>query len=758
MRTEATCLLQSIAGEAIPLQKVAMNGRVRGALFELDIEQHYENLSGCNVETVYTFPLPLHAVLLGLEVQIGERHLTARALRTTVAAERYESALEQGHSAALLERAGDGLYTVSLGNLMSGERAVIRCRYAQLLEMHQGRLRVCIPTVIAPRYGTASQHLPQPHQTPATDFSAQYPFELTLIFDDLAPPSAVTCPTHRVTVAMTEAGLSVVLTPPAFLDRDFVLLADVPPERSLTLTARDGEGYVALLSCTLTHTPAESSARALKLLIDCSGSMQGDSIAQARRAAHAILRRLSAQDRVSLCRFGSKLDPLTSGLVPATPALLEQLGLRVAEMQADLEGTELAPALRAVIRQPLEEDQTADVLLVTDAETWDIDAVLNAVKDTRHRLFVVAVGATPVEPLVRRLAEQTGGAFECVTPNEGLEPAVLRMEKRIREPAYRLADVRWPQTPAWVAPLPSAVFSGDTVHVIAGFATAPQGAVTLSIQGAASQASGQAAAVEQNTTLAAVVSEAEALPRIAAARRIAVLTEQEAAELAERYQLVSRFTSLVLISERDADKAQQLPVLKTVAQMSAAGWKGVGYLAGGFAPAAAGRAYAAALSPHLRPRRSAKLAEFRGPQSAAAPLPELTQHASRSAQPPDGGASWPECSPAKLLTYVLREMRAGKRGPQTWADLARMGMPAELLRAVQQQTSQSMPLNQGVLAQETELVQLWLAMLMQTLVPAQYEKSAPEEWRARAADRHLRSLRQTLRPLVEKITLVQWGI
>jgi Ca-activated chloride channel family protein len=716
MRTEATCLLQSIAGEVIPLQKVAMSGRVRGVLFELDVEQHYENLSGCNVETVYTFPLPLHAALLGLEVRIGERHLTARALRTTAAAERYEGALEQGHSAALLERAGDGLYTMSLGNLMPGERAVIRCRYAQLLEVHQGRLRLCIPTVIAPRYGTASQHLPQPHQFPTNDFSAQYPFELRLTFEDLAPPSAVTCPTHRVTVAMTEAGLSVVLTPPAWLDRDFVLLAEVPPERSLALTARDGEGYVALLSCTLTHTPAESSAHALKLLIDCSGSMQGDSIAQARRAAQAILRRLSAQDRVSLCRFGSKLDPLTRGLVPATPALLEQLCLRVAEMQANLGGTELPAALRSVIQQPLEEGQTADVLLMTDAETWDIEAVLNAVQDTRHRLFVVAVGATPVEPLVRRLAEQTGGACECVTPNEDLEAAVLRMAKRIRQPTYRLGDVRWPQPPAWVAPLPNAVFSGDTVHVIAGFATAPQGAVTLSIQGAASHTSSSAPA-EQNTTLAAAVSDAEALPRIAAARRIAVLTEHEAAALAERYQLVSRFTSLVLVSERDADKAQQLPVLKTIAQMPAASWKGLGNLAGGLARAAC----AAGPPPVLgKLRQSAGLAE-----RAAAPLPELMRGVSPGAQPPDVGASRSARSPAELLAHVLSELRAGKPGPQSWADLARMGMPATLVRTVQKQTSQIIPLEQRALTQQRELVQLWLAMLMEALEPTQYEQAAP---------------------------------
>ena len=732
MSANATCLLQSTAGEAMPLQKVAMTGRVRGTLFELDVEQHYENLSGSNVETVYTFPVPLHAVLLGLEVQIGERHLTARAVRAAAAAERYESALEQGHSAALLEQAGDGLYTVSLGNLMPGERAVIRWRYTELLEVNQGRLRLCIPTVIAPRYGTASQHLPQPHQLPATDFSAQYPFVLRLTFDDLALPSAVTCPTHRVTVATTEAGLSVTLTPPAWLDRDFVLLAEVPQERSFALTAHDGEGYVALLSCTLTHTPTEPNAHALKLLIDCSGSMQGDSIAQARRAAQAILRRLGGQDRVSLTRFGSRLDPLTRGLVPATPALLEQLCLRVAGMQADLSGTELPAALQAVIQQPLEEGQTADVLLITDAQTWNVDAVLNAVKGTPHRLFVVAVGATPVESLVRRLAEQTGGACECVTPNEDLEVTVLRMARRIRQPTYRLSDVLWPQPPAWVAPLPNAVFSGDTVHVIAGFATAPQGAVTLSIQDATSHTSSPPAA-EQNTMLATALSDAEALPRIAAARRIAVLTEHEAAALAERYQLVSRFTSLVLVAERDADNAQQLPVLKTIAQMPAAGWMGLGNLTRRSAAAAPVLAGSGAGAPPVRARlqRTRGLAESRGP----------------------------DCSPAELLARVLSELQAGHRGPQSWSDLARMGMPAALLGMVQEYTNQTMPLEHRTLTQrEITFVQLWLAMLMQVLEPMQYENAVPEEWRARAADRRLRNLRQALRPLVERVTPANWGI
>jgi len=46
-----------------------------------------------------------------------------------------------------------GLYTVSVGNLMAGETAVIRYRYAELLDAHDGYLRINVPTVIAPRYG-----------------------------------------------------------------------------------------------------------------------------------------------------------------------------------------------------------------------------------------------------------------------------------------------------------------------------------------------------------------------------------------------------------------------------------------------------------------------------------------------------------------------------------------------------------------------------------------------------------------------------
>jgi Ca-activated chloride channel family protein len=64
---------------------------------------------------------------------------------------------------------------------------------------------------------------------------------------------------------------------------------------------------VALAAFELPVAPkGEGGGRlALKLLVDCSGSMGGDSIASARRALMGVMEGLSEGDEVSFTRFGS---------------------------------------------------------------------------------------------------------------------------------------------------------------------------------------------------------------------------------------------------------------------------------------------------------------------------------------------------------------------------------------------------------------------------------------------------------------------
>ncbi|MCE7902189.1 MAG: VWA domain-containing protein [Gammaproteobacteria bacterium PRO9] len=435
MSAVAAAILRTTEGMDVPFRGVSARGRLTGLLFELTVEQTFENTGRRNIEAVYTFPVPHRAVLLGLDLEIGERKLSGVAVRNRIASTRYEEAIDEGNSAALLEQAGDGLYTLSLGNLLAGERAVIRYRYAELLDRHDDHVRLCVPTVIAPRYGDAAVHGVQPHQVPGVDLLASYPFSLTIdVLGDQAS-AALSSPTHRISVSSIDGGKRVVLGSGAVLDRDFILQLTGAVTASASVTARDGDAYVSLVSLDPQLREEAQRSLCLKLVVDCSGSMGGDSIAQARRALLAVLGRLTPEDAVSLTRFGSTVEHLAApgadvpgeparsllsrvrakataqaegAMALASPATVEWLRHAVRHMDADLGGTELQAALQSAMAIPAATPGVQDLLLITDGEVWAVSQVVEEAARAGHRLFVVAVGATPAESLARELSEKTG--------------------------------------------------------------------------------------------------------------------------------------------------------------------------------------------------------------------------------------------------------------------------------------------------------------------------------------------------------------
>jgi Ca-activated chloride channel family protein len=564
---EPVAMLRGREGDVVPLRHVAARGRLEGLLFELTVEQRYENTSAKNLEAVFTFPLPLRAVLLGFDLELGDRKLSAHAVARQEASERYERAIDQGDTAALIEHDGNGLYTVSLGNLMAGESAAIRYRYAELLDAHDGYVRLNVPTVIAPRYGNPADAGLEGPTIPGVDLLGEYPFSLRLDLVGFTNLDAVRSPSHRISTSLEAGAIAVTLARDSFLDRDFVLELERAAVPSHVLVARDGDGFVALASPTLRLDQAEKRPLALKILLDCSGSMGGDSIAAAKRALLAILARLGPDDRVSLTRFGSTVEHITEGLETGDEASLKPLTALVRRIDANLGGTEMESALESVLDIPTPQDRTPDLVLITDGEIYDVAGVVGRAAQSRHRLFAIAIGAAPNETLARSLADQTGGACEFVGPTEDAEAAILRTFKRLRSTPRSLGTIQWPTTANWATPLPSAVFPGDTLHICAGFAAMPTGSTTLTV----TDATGQGTQIV--LPVAAQLTEGDLLPRLAAARRLASLAEDEARDLAVKYQLACAFTSFVVVAERtDGERAQDLPATVAVPHMLAAGW------------------------------------------------------------------------------------------------------------------------------------------------------------------------------------------
>lgn len=572
--------LESTDGDSIALQSVHIDGKLDGLLLQMTIRQRYRNQTDTNLETVYTFPLPWGASLMGMDIEINGKRLAATVLGKTEATERYEKAIDEGDTPVMIEQSGMGLFTANLGNLKAGEEAVIEVRYAQLQRFEQDQIRLMVPTTIAPRFGNehAEGGLAH-HETAQASLLAEYPFTLNLQINDVLAHAALHSPSHRITTRLDNTKLAISLEQGGFLDRDFILNLSGLQAKSFAVCAQDGEHYSVMASFCPQLTAYEHKPLALKILVDCSGSMAGDSMHSAKRALHQVLQELGEQDAITYSRFGNEVTHSFLTMQSCTPANLKRVSGLISKTEADMGGTETYDALMSTFKKidrPATENtarRATNILMITDGSIWNNQQVIEASKNSKHRIFTICVGSAANDNLVRELAEQTGGACEMVGPNENIEQAIMRTFHRLRHAESMELNVDWGTAPLWESAMPFGIFDKDTVHVFARFASQPPQAPILTWGG--TKQMGNAQAEELTKTADSVVS------RMVASSQIKDSTSaEERLILALQYQLVTDQTNLVLVHQRaEEDKATDLPQLQKIVQMQAAGRAGVNTVA-----------------------------------------------------------------------------------------------------------------------------------------------------------------------------------
>ena len=559
---ENLSILKDSRGQAVALKEVKVRARLHELIAEVEVEQSYANPQSTNIETVYTFPLPIGAVLLGLEVEIGGKKLAGQVTERKKAERDYEEAVTDGNSAVMLEETGPGLYTASIGNLMANEAAVIRYRYALMLSWQGSRLRFLLPTTIAPRYGDPEAAGIQHHKIPKSSLDVEYPFNLSVIVEGTLASAAIASPTHAIAFERLPNGIAAKLSGRAMMDRDFVLTLESETAQSSCIQTPDGEEHVAIASLRIpTLETNQAKPLALKVLIDCSGSMGGISIAQARKATLEILNALRPTDRFNVTLFGSECKHLFPRLMPASGKYITEAWNHLEHLDADMGGTEMEAALASTFALTGSESSPC-VLLITDGEIEEHEKLVRRASSSAHRVFTVGVGTAVVDAFLQSLAQTTGGACELVSPQEGMAEKILAQFHRLRQPKLESIEIDWPTTPEWTTPLPLAFFAGDTVHVFAGFKHPISGVVALRTNIAGKPINFSAPV--------ALTTEPE-LPRIAAAKRITDANTDQALALSLKYQLISKMTNYLVIAERDAT-ASDLPEIHHIPQMLAAGW------------------------------------------------------------------------------------------------------------------------------------------------------------------------------------------
>ncbi|HOT01631.1 MAG TPA: VIT domain-containing protein [Acidobacteriota bacterium] len=589
--------LVTVSGQPVPLTGVAYRGRLCDLALELRVIQRYRNAEATPIEAMYLFPLPEAAAVCGLTVTLGDRVIRAEIEERDQAFDRYDEAMGRGDTAVLLDQERPNVFQMSVGNLCPGEEAVVEIRLVLEARPDGDGVRLMLPTTLSPRYTpprlSAAERAEIERITPPYAADVPYGLTLELALEMASPIRSVSSLSHPVEVAVDGANATVRLAArETIMDRDFILVCRTAAPHQASVMAAESHGRDHLLLTLLPDLPAaEPAPRQLAFLVDCSGSMQGDSIDEARRAVELCLRALRPGDRFRIIRFGSRTDHLTAGFVDFSQASLDGAVARIRAMDADLGGTELLPALQELVTGARE--GRLDVIVLTDGQVSNEEEVLDLVRTiaARWRIFSFGIGAGASEFLVRGLARESRGECEFIFPGERIEPKVLRQFGRIDTPLLHDARFDWGGVSVEQAPVtPPPVFAGEPLVVAArltqpGALVADGAVVTFTALTAAGprewSATVRRAAPDGPVPMLWArrrIRELEAgfgVPSGSTQRRNRPRAESGLVSLSKEYGLMSAETSFVGIVERPSDAKATAPAeARRVPVMVTAGWHG----------------------------------------------------------------------------------------------------------------------------------------------------------------------------------------
>jgi Ca-activated chloride channel homolog len=431
-------------GRALALVGAHLRGEARGGLARLVLEQRFENASDEDLRVTYRMPIPADGAVSGYAFVIGERTITGVVDRKRAARARFEQAIIEGRTAALLEQERADIFTQQIGNISPRTTVIARITIDQRLTwLPEGEWELRFPTVIGPRYIGAKDTADDVRATHVKvsdrPLIARIQLEIA-IGDAIAGGARPSSPSHAIA---WRDDRTVELAEGARLDRDLVVRwAVARPEVGLSLaTARPSQGHGDDAYALLTIVPPAKAAHAtpvprdLIVLLDTSGSMDGGPLDKAKQVVAMMIDSLDERDRLELIEFSSEPRRWRDEPLVATARVKHDAIQWVRSRRAD-GGTEMRAAVIEALTT-LRVGAQRQVVVVTDGYVGGEHQILEALNrrlPRSCRLHVLGVGSAVNRSIASALARAGRGAEVIVGLDEDAERGARRLLDRTRAP------------------------------------------------------------------------------------------------------------------------------------------------------------------------------------------------------------------------------------------------------------------------------------------------------------------------------------
>jgi Ca-activated chloride channel homolog len=441
------------------------------------VDQVFYNPNEWEVEGTYLFPIPKDAVLSSFTLWMNNQPLQGKILDAEQARQIYREIVQSLRDPALLEYVDRGAVQASIFPIPSREERRIELEYSQVLTLENGLLRYIYPL--------------------STEKFSRIPLESVTIqvnIQSKTPLRAIYSPSHQVAVDReSDHHIRIGYEEKDVLpDADFVLYLSTGAEQAFHLMSfrdpgdpQDPDGFFLMLLAANPESNVETLPKDMILILDKSGSMQGEKFWQAQEALRFILNNLNPEDRFNIIAFSTGIETFAPAMVTSVEAGagIEWVDSLNAEGSTDINRALLEAAYF------VNEGHPTYIIFLTDGlpTSGEVDSqrILDNLSDVAQgnvRLFSFGVGYDVDTYLLDSLSESHRGASIYVLPDERLDEALSDFYAKVSTPVLTDLDLDFGGISVYdlyPSPLPD-LFAGAQMVIVGRYRQPGEATITLS--------------------------------------------------------------------------------------------------------------------------------------------------------------------------------------------------------------------------------------------------------------------------------------
>ncbi|MFN8371607.1 MAG: VIT and VWA domain-containing protein [Anaerolineae bacterium] len=516
------------------------------------VDLQFTNAGSALAEGTFVFPLPRGASVNNLTMFVNGVAIDAQILDSDQARAIYDEIVRQYRDPALLEYIGTGAIQANVFPIPPGESRRVQISYSQVLEASNGLVQYVYPL--------------------ATNSQVVQQMSISVSVTSADPISTVYSPSHPIAVSRAADNLSFTA---GFEATSYVSTGDFNLYYGLAndnisvnlLTYResaDQDGFfMMLVQPPLSVDAAQVQPKDVIIVLDQSGSMEGEKWEQAREAAVYVLEHLNPADHFNVILFSTGWRLYANELQSSEMASDAAQWVRSQEANG---GTDINGALTTAL-QMADAERPTTIVFLTDGlpteGTTESQAILDNLQANARsnvRIFSFGVGDDVDTFLLDSIVRDFRGSGSYVRPTERIDEEVAALYNRISAPvltdiALNFGDVRTDQS--YPAQLPD-LFAGTQLTIVGRYRDSGDG-LTITLTGTLNGE--QQTFVYSNMSFRANAGGEPFIARLWATRRIGDLMNQirlngESDELVQsivnlsvRYGIITPYTSFLIQDE-----------------------------------------------------------------------------------------------------------------------------------------------------------------------------------------------------------------